>query len=334
MRKVMTKNQKIFIQETKPPDIKATNLVIKTLYSVISPGTELMIIRESGNELLSLGYSASGIVEEVGEKVQGFKKGDIVACYGAPFVSHAEYLSVPHTLCAKVPESVSVQEASLVGIGAIAIHSLRVADLSFGETAVVLGLGLFGQFIAKIANTSAFQVIAFDIHEERARMLREEANLFSTANLLDMEKEISHVTNDLGADAIFLCYGGPSTDITGKSLTWLRDRGKIVIVGDVEPNFPRENLFHKEAQIRIARAGGPGRYDAVYENKGIDYPYGYVRWTQGRNMEFYLRLLAQNRIQVNEFIDEVITLEEIEQAYDHLVHKESSSLTKLIDYQN
>src|SRR5699024_1937150 len=112
MRKVMTKNQKIFIQETKPPDIKATNLVIKTLYSVISPGTELMIIRESGNELLSLGYSASGIVEEVGEKVQGFKKGDIVACYGAPFVSHAEYLSVPHTLCAKVPESVSVQEAS------------------------------------------------------------------------------------------------------------------------------------------------------------------------------------------------------------------------------
>lgn len=301
MKSIVATGQKVHIAEGIKPTIKPSYLVIKTLHSAISPGTELSLIGASDNREITLGYSAVGIVMECGEGVEDYQVGDTVACYGAPYVGHCEFLVVPITLCAKVPAGVEPKEAALAGIGAIAIHALRIAKLEFGETVVVVGLGLLGQMIAKIAEAAAYDVVAFDVQAERVAMLRDKGTIRSFSTLAEMESEIAKCTNNHGADAVLLCAGGKRSALTHQSLEWIRSQGKVVIVGDIEPDFPRELLFGKEAQILISRAGGPGRYDQVYEKQAIDYPYGYVRWTEGRNVAEYLRLVHDKRIDVQAF---------------------------------
>lgn len=333
MKSVIAKDQKVYIEDRPKMDIMPSFLLIKTLYSAISPGTELSLITASNEREISLGYSAVGIVEECGDGITGFQKGDVVACYGAPYVGHSEYLCVPMTLCAKVPQGLDPKEASLAGIGAIAIHALRIAKLAFGEIVVIVGLGLLGQMIAKIAHAAAYDVIAFDTQAERGAMLTEESGITSFSKLEEMEKEIKKHTANRGADAVLLCTGGKRTTLTGQSLEWIRGQGKIVIVGDIEPDFPRELMFGKEAQILISRAGGPGRYDPVYEKQAVDYPYGYVRWTEGRNVAEYLRLVKEKRIKIDSFITEEVNIDQAPAAYKDLINKKSKTLTKLISFR-
>ncbi|MCH1626481.1 zinc-dependent alcohol dehydrogenase [Ferdinandcohnia quinoae] len=332
MRKIIANNKQVEISEDEVPTIKPSYVLVKTMYSVISPGTELSIIGNSEGKQITLGYSAMGEVVECGSNVTDVKKGDLVACYGAPYVQHAEYLLVPKTLYAKVPANVDSKEAALAGIGAIAIHALRIAKLEFGETAVVVGLGLLGQMIAKIANAAAYNVIAFDIHDNRSKMLSEE-NIKSYSSIVGMEKAIQEYTQNNGADAILLCVGGKRSPITHESLKWIRNKGKVVIVGDIEPDFPRELMFGKEAQLLISRAGGPGRYDGIYEQQAIDYPYGFVRWTEGRNIAEYIRLVSERRIDVTPFITDEVPFEEVAGEFEILVNKETTTLTKLIKFQ-
>lgn len=334
LRKIMAYNKAVQIVEGEVPELKRAHLKIKTLYSVISPGTELLTINQSEDRYMSLGYSAVGVVQEMGENVEGFAIGDTVACYGGPYVHHNEILVVPQTLCSKVPEHVNEKEAALSGLGAIAIHALRIAKLQFGETIVVVGLGFLGQLIAKIANASAYNVIAYDIHEERSNMLKEDEHIKAFSTLEDMEAAILKDTNNHGADAVLLCAGGKRSSLTGQSLSWIRNKGKVVIVGDVEPDFPRGPMFGKEAEILISRAGGPGRYDSIYEAEGIDYPYGFVRWTEGRNVGEYLRLVNEDRIDVSDFIKDEINFMDAPKEYEDLVNKKSNVLTKLINYSN
>ncbi|KAA0965486.1 zinc-binding dehydrogenase [Sporosarcina sp. ANT_H38] len=332
MKSIVARSQKVHIIERTKPMIKPSYLLIKTLHSVISPGTELSLIGISEEREITLGYSAVGVVMECGEGVDDYQKGDIVACYGAPYVGHSDCLLVPTTLCAKVPSGVEPEEAALAGIGAIAIHALRIAKLEFGETVVIVGLGLLGQMIAKIANAAAYNVVAFDIQAERAAMLHEETSIRSFSTIPEMESEIENCTRKYGADAVLLCAGGKRSSLTNQSLEWVRQQGKVVIVGDIEPDFPRNLLFAKEAQILISRAGGPGRYDEAYEKQAIDYPYGYVRWTEGRNVAEYLRLVKDKRINVQPFLTDQVGFKDAPAAYEELINKKSMSLTKIINY--
>ena len=186
--------------------------------------------------------------------------------------------------------------------------------------------------IAKIANAAAYNVVAFDIQAERAAMLHEETSIRSYSTISEMESEIVKCTNSHGADAVLLCSGGKRSSLTHQSLEWIRQQGKVVIVGDIEPDFPRNLLFAKEAQILISRAGGPGRYDQVYEKRAIDYPYGYVRWTEGRNVAEYLRLVNDKRINVQPFLMDEVDFQDASAAYEELINKKSTTLTKIINY--
>lgn len=332
MQKIIAHNKRIEIVEDEVPLIKPSYVLIKTMHSVISPGTELSALDNSTGRKIPLGYSAMGVVLECGSGITDVIEGDLVACYGAPYVHHAEKLLVPKTLYAKVPANVKPKEAAFAGIGAIAIHALRVAKLQFGETVVVVGLGLLGQMIAKIANAAAYNVIAYDTHESRAKKLHEDSKIRSFSKQVEMEKEIREITKDNGADAVLLCTGGKRSPLTHESLKWIRNQGKVVVVGDVEPDFPRNLMFAKEAQLLISRAGGPGRYDSVYEAEAIDYPYGFVRWTEGRNVEEYIRLVSEKRIDVSSFITEEISFASAVDEFEDLLNKKSTTLTKLINF--
>ena len=332
MRRIVANNKQVYIVEDETPTVQPSYILVKTLHSAISPGTETSIIKASQEKNSNLGYSAMGEVIECGNEIEDVKKGDLVACYGAPYIHHAEYLLVPKTLYAKVPNNVSPKQASLCGLGAIAIHALRVANLQFGETVVIVGLGVLGQMIAKIANAAAYQVIAYDLDEDRVAMIKEDSNIHAYSTRQEMEDEINYVTNGNGADAVLLCAGGKRSPLTGQSLEWIRNKGKVVVVGDVEPDFPRNLMFAKEAQILISRAGGPGRYDPIYEKQAIDYPYGFVRWTEGRNINEYLRLVSENRIDVSDFITDDVDFEESPTAFDAIINKRSTSLTTIINY--
>jgi threonine dehydrogenase-like Zn-dependent dehydrogenase len=334
MRRIVAHNKKVEIINDEIPSLdgKPSYILVKTKYSVISPGTELTILSNSENKQVHLGYSAMGEVVECGSEITDVKTGDLVACYGAPYVHHDEYLLVPKTLYAKIPESVDPKEAALGGLGAIAIHALRIANLQFGETAVIVGLGVLGQLIAKIANAAAYNVIAYDLSKSRVDMLKEE-NFKSFSSVEEMEEAIRIETNSHGADAVLLCTGGKRSPLTQHCLKWIRTKGKAVIVGDIEPDFPRDLMFAKEAELRISRAGGPGRYDSVYEKEAIDYPYEYVRWTEGRNVAEYIRLIAEKRIDVSPFITETVEFEDAPQEFEKLFEKESTTLTKLIHYK-
>ncbi|MGD6854262.1 zinc-dependent alcohol dehydrogenase [Bacillus infantis] len=333
MKRIVARNKRVEVIEEAMPSIetKPSYVLIKTLYSVISPGTELTILSNSEDKPVHLGYSAVGEVVECGEEITSMKKGDLVACYGAPYVHHDEYLLVPKTLCASVPETVDPKEAALGGLGAIAIHALRIAGLQFGETAVIVGLGVLGQLIAQIAHAAAYNVIAYDLQESRVEMMQQE-NIKAYRSVDEMEHAIQAETDGRGADAVLLCTGGKHSPLTHECLKWIRVKGKAVIVGDIEPDFPRSLMFAKEAQLLISRAGGPGRYDAVYEREAIDYPYEYVRWTEGRNIQEYIRLVHERRINVQPFISKVIEADHAPGEFEKLLDKNSTTLTALIRY--
>lgn len=239
MKYIGAKKGQAAVFEKEIPEIKANYVLVKTAFSAISPGTETTMMNNSGEEIVPLGYCAAGTVIKVGAGVTDFKIGDHVACYGAPYVYHAEYLLIPKTMCAKVPSNVDLKEASLGGIGAISIHALRKADLQFGEIAVVVGMGIFGQIIGQVAANAGYQVLALNRSKPRAELFKTITGLKTFVDEKELEAELAVLTNGQGADAVFLCTGGDSNYLTNKSLEWLRDKGESVIVGDLQPNYDR-----------------------------------------------------------------------------------------------
>ncbi|MCK6259091.1 zinc-binding alcohol dehydrogenase [Fictibacillus sp. KIGAM418] len=333
MKSVAAQEGKITMIESDIPKVQDHYLLVKTAHSVISTGTELSVIRSSRNRTAYLGYSAAGRVVECGKHTDPFSKGDLVACYGVPYVRHSQYLLVPKTLCCSVPDNVQAKEAAFAGVGAIAIHALRMTQLQFGESVVIAGLGVLGQIIAQISHACAYNVLPYEVNASRAELFQSVSKVAVSTTRETLEERIKEKTNGYGADAVLLCAGGGHSPLTNESLEWIRDKGKIVIVGDVEPDFNRSRMFGKEAQILISRAGGPGRYDPGYEKNAQDYPYAFVRWTEGRNMEEFLRLLSEHRIQVNDYLQESIPFEDIHEAYEELQQGKTGVLTKVIDYE-
>lgn len=334
MKAVATQNGRLMVTEVDPPELLPGHVLIRTEYSAISPGTEMSMARRSGEKPVILGYSAAGIVERTGPGVEGIEAGMRLACYGGPYVRHAERLAVPANLTAVVPEPVDPQEAAFAGLGAIAIHALRVANLQFGESVIVVGLGILGNLVSQIAHAAAYRTAALDINPERGKKLRELGlpHVYSTPE--ELEKHLAEAAGQAGADAVVLCASGPGEALINRAMSWLRDRGKIVIVGDLTMEFSRADMFAKEVQVLISRAGGPGRYDAQYERENRDYPIGYVRWTEGRNVGEYIRLLAEGRISVRPLITDVIPLERAEEAYAKYAAGASGTIGTLIRYGN
>lgn len=315
MKAIAAQHGKVVIANLDRPSLPAGHVRIRTEYSAISPGTEMTMIKNSTDHQIVIGYSAVGIIVELGEQVSGLAVGQRVACYGAPYVRHAEELAVPSNLTAIVPDHVSPEEAAFAGLGAIAIHALRIADLRFGESAVVVGLGILGQIIAQISSAAANQVLGFDLNKDRVAGMQKYMNHVYD-NQDELERQILTTTGGHGADSVILCAGGNGEELINSSLKWIRDKGKIVIVGDLTMKFSRELMFGKEAQVLISRAGGPGRYDKGYELENKDYPVGFVRWTEGRNVAEYIRLLAEQRISIKPLISRVVPIDSVEEAYD------------------
>ncbi|OUS74807.1 alcohol dehydrogenase [Paenibacillus sp. MY03] len=316
MKAIAALRSGVAVVDIEKPKLLPGHVGVRTEYSAISPGTELGMIRGSLDDPRILGYSAVGIVEQVGEGAHGFREGQRVACYGAPYTCHAQWLSVPANLAAVVPEHVDAREAAYAGLGAIAIHALRTARLAFGESVIVVGLGILGNLIAQIAHAAAYRTIALDVDAGRADMLRKYGLSQVYDNREKLVGELEEATGGgVGADAVLLCAGGSGSGLIDASLSWLRDRGKIVVVGDLYTEFNRGLMFAKEAQVLISRAGGPGRYDERYERDNVDYPVGYVRWTEGRNTSEYIRLLAERRISVQAMITHEYALDDCERAY-------------------
>ena len=317
MKAVATQSGTIVIAEVQPKELEYGHVRIRTEYSAISPGTELSMVNSASESLLLLGYSAVGIVKQVGDGVSHDLVGQRVACYGAPYVCHAEWLTVPTNLIALVPDKVDPKEAAFAGLGAIAVHALRVADLRFGESAVIVGLGTLGNLIAQIAHAAAYRTVALDTDARRAEMLRQHGLDQVYADQSLMELELSEAGGEGGGGGGVRWVRGAGGAGTNGALAWMRDGGKVVIVGDLSMSYSRELMFQKEAQVLISRAGGPGRYDKQYEQANRDYPIGHVRWTEGRNLEAYIRLLAAERISMKKLITHVYPVARAEEAYDN-----------------
>lgn len=338
MKAVVTYGGEVHLHEMASPLLLPKSVRVKTLYSAISPGTELNLISiPTITNPFPLGYSAVGIVEEVGEEVSEIKPGDRVACYGGPYVFHGETLSVPETLCAKLPEGVSLKEAAFVGMGSVAIHGMRKAELQFGESVLVLGLGILGQIAYQVGVQASYQVIGADLLSERVRLARE-GTKEPNGNVVDLQQEgegalsdlLHQVTGGAGVDAVVITAHSMNRSLIDDALKWVRFRGKIVIVGNMKIAFEREAFFQKEADLLIARAAGPGRYDPHYEREAIDYPLGYIRWTEGRNMRELIRLLHEGRIKLSHLITHEFPFHEAPSAYP--IMKKEHSLGVLLRY--
>jgi 2-desacetyl-2-hydroxyethyl bacteriochlorophyllide A dehydrogenase len=320
---------KTVVEERERPAPGEHQVLVRTEYSAISTGTETMILRAKAN-VPGLGYNSVGIVVEKGAGVDHLELGQRVACYGEG--AHADYRLVPKFLAAPVPDSVDPEEAAFAGLGAIAIHALRQAALQFGEKAVIVGLGILGQIAAQIAQAAAYRVVALDIRPERCEMLKA---LLPEATVCSCAEEVTAATRSAtgaGADSVLLFTGGKTAGLLDQGIGWLRDRGNIVIVGVPDTAFTRNALFHKEAQIRICRAGGPGRYDSKYERDGFDYPEGYVRWTEGRNVEEFVRLLAEKRLALKPLIRHRFDFKDIDRAYRLCLDAPEKTMGVLIRY--
>jgi len=280
---------------------------------------------------ISLGYSSAGIVVDVGEGVKEFHPGDRVACAGGGYAVHAEYVVVPRNLVTRLPENVDFESGAFTTVGAIALHGFRLAQAQVGELVAVVGLGLLGLLTAEIANAAGCRVMGIDVNPWRvakAQSLGINAVVRSTA-----EAASQSLTQGKGFDAVIICADTSSNDPVGLAGNLARDKGKVVAVGAVGMAIPRKVYYEKELEFIVSRSYGPGRYDPEYEEKGQDYPYGFVRWTEGRNLSAVVQLIAEGRLQVQPLITHRFPIERAEEAYALIRGKtKEPSLGVLITY--
>lgn len=270
-------------------------------------------------EATPVGYSSAGEILELGAGAFGFEIGDRVACAGGGHANHAEIVNVPTNLCVRVPEGVSLEAASLTTVASIALHGIRLTDARIGDRIAVVGSGLVGQLAVRLLQAGGIEVVVLDIDPTRV----EQARLAGAAHALvadgDAVRRVLEVTGGVGVDAVLVTAAASSNEPLLTAAAIARDRGSIVLVGAVPIDLPRAPLYDKELSFRVSRSYGPGRYDRDYEERGLDYPIGYVRWTEKRNMEAILALQASGRLRLDDLIDEIVPVEEAALAYERLV---------------
>jgi len=345
------RNGNTILEEVPAPMVRRGQVLIRTHRSLVSLGTERMLvefgkgniiskarqqpekvkqvldkIRTEGlmptleavfnklDEPLPLGYCNAGEVIGVGEGVTEFRVGDRVASNG----HHAEVVSVPKNLCARIPDGVSYEEAAFTVIGAIGLQGIRLVNPTLGETVVVTGLGLIGLITVELLIAAGCNVIGFDFDDKKVALARKKgAKAYNAANS-DVVKIVEGETMGIGCDAVIITASTKSNEVISQAAGMCRKKGRIVLVGVVGLDIQRSDFFKKELSFQVSCSYGPGRYDEEYEQKGIDYPLPYVRWTEKRNFETVLNTMASGRLQVNDLITERVPLSDYRRIYGNM----------------
>ena len=368
MKQVIRKGIKdIIVDEVPDPMITPHHVLIRPVYSLISSGTETASIHQEGvvkqladnpshlrkvwdvmkvegpvrttTEVLAkfsehavIGYSGAGVIYEKHPNVTDLEIGQRVA-YGGEGTGHGETITTGRNLVARVPDNVEFDQACFATLGSIALNAVRIANLSLGDSVVIVGLGLVGQLAAQLARLQGGMVIATDLRPERVDLARKLGahHAFGGEALRDA---VNSVTDGRGADCVIVCAAAKSSGPCLAALEVCRDRGRIVIVGAVDMSFPWNDMYMKEIQLFMSRAYGPGSYDPSYEKQGRDYPVSYVRWTENRNMEEFLRLVSGGEIQLKPLVTHQYPLDQAPEAYQTIMAPGSSTLAVLLKYSD
>jgi len=269
-----------------------------------------------------LGYATAGRVVEVGEGVTGFGVGDHVACAGQDYASHAEVVCVPQNLCARIPDGVELNEAAFTTLGSIAMQGVRQSEARLGEAVAIIGLGLVGQLTMQIAKAAGCRVLGIDVSEAACELAKRcGCDEVAVVPRDDVARIAARLTNDFGVDAVIITASTETNEPIVLAAKISRDRGRVVMVGVTGMEVPRDLFYHKELDFRFSRSCGPGRYDPLYEEKGLDYPIGYVRWTEQRNMEAFLQLLGSKHGDVAALITHTFPIDDAPKAYELITGK-------------
>ncbi|MDJ0636144.1 MAG: bi-domain-containing oxidoreductase [Xenococcaceae cyanobacterium MO_188.B29] len=360
----------IRLETLNQPALKPGGVMVRSVYSVISAGTEGMKVKEGKmsyldkararpdqvkkvmqsvqqqglvatyekvmnklDSLTPLGYSLSGVVTAVSSGAEEFIVGQKVACAGVGYANHAEINFVPKNLVVPVPDNVAMEHAAFTTIGAIAMQGFRQAEMQLGETACVIGLGLIGQLLVQILHAAGINVIGVDLSSERCKLAVEMGAIAAThPNDLRLLSHVRNITSGAGVDCVFLAAGCNSNGPAELAVEIARDRAKVVDIGKTKLDLPWEDYYEKELDVRFSRSYGPGRYDPNYEERGIDYPIGYVRWTEGRNMISFLDLVAKQKIRLEPIISAIHPFREAENIYQEMAEGKLEGLGILFKY--
>lgn len=371
MNQIFVKSGRILVEDVPMPSISDNTILVDVKYSCISAGTELSVVKSSSESLVKkaitqpnnitkfvhktldeglqgtinkvknrleqetpLGYSASGIIKYVGKEVRGFKVGDRVACAGSNIANHADFIEVPTSLAVKAPDNLSLEAASTVTLGCIALQGVRRADAKIGENVVVIGLGILGQISVQLLRAAGCNVIGIDLDDRRIKLAMENENVKGiNSNLCDCVNEVLCLTNGYGADSVIITAATNLSLPLSQAFRMCRKKGRVVLVGTVGIEINREDIYEKELDFYISTSYGPGRYDESYEKNCIDYPYGYVRWTENRNMQAYLDLLANKSVNLENIIEAVYDISNAEDAF-HALTSEKKPLIVLLKYKD
>ncbi len=352
------------LEEVPTPVIKSGHILIKTTKTLVSLGTERMLVQfgkanfiqkakqqpdkvkmvlnkvktdglkptvdavlSKLNQPLPLGYCNVGKVVAVGKGVSEFKIGDRLASNG----HHAEYVLIPKNLAAKIPDSVSDDEATFTVIGSIGLQGIRLLNPTFGETIVVVGLGLIGLVTAELLLANGCQVIGFDFDTEKIKLALEKGiTAVNTAEGFDPVRFVASHTNNVGADGVIITASNKSNEIISQAANMCRKRGRVILVGVIGLHINRADFYEKEISFQVSCSYGAGRYDETYEQKGQDYPIGYVRWTEKRNFQAILQAIATKKLVVNPLITQKIPLANYRDIYLDIKH--SNAIASIIEY--
>ena len=310
------------------------DLVRKVLDKAATDGvlSALSAARTRLDQPTALGYSSAGVVIGVGEGVDGFRVGDPVACAGGGYASHAEIVRIPVNLVAPVPVGVPLEQAAFATVGAIGLHGLRVAEPQIGETVAVIGLGLIGLMVVQMAKASGCRVVGIDLDPRRVELARAlGADLALEGGGPATADAVRALTGGLGVDAALVPAATASSDPVALAAELCRDRGRVVVVGAVGMDLPRPPFYEKELSFRVSRSYGPGRYDPLYEEAGVDYPAGYVRWTENRNLRAVVDLIAEGKLRIEPLISHRIPIADGARAYQ-VITGSDPSLGVLLTY--
>ncbi len=366
MKQVLRRGFSEIVVETVPdPILSSGQVLIRPFYSLISSGTETASIHQHGvlktvadnpshlrtvwnvfaangpagtfaelkarfSAYAVLGYSGAGIVVAKHPSVSDISLGQRVA-YGGEGTGHGEAIAVSRNLIARVPDSLALDHACFTTLGAIALNAVRIARIELGESVAVIGLGLVGQLVAQLARCQGARVIAADLRPERAALARQlgAESILSGGNLT---QQVASLTDGRGADCVILAAASKSPAVAQGAIDLVRDRGRVVVVGAVPLELPWLEMYLKETEVRMSRAYGPGSYDPQYEKQNRDYPLPYVRWTENRNMEEFLRLAASGQVQIAPLITHRFPLEQASEAYRTIMDPDSASLGVALEY--
>ncbi|MFJ4521888.1 bi-domain-containing oxidoreductase [Streptomyces sp. NPDC088810] len=364
------KSGELALLDVPVPGCKPGGVLVRSAYSLISTGTELMKVSEAGMSMLGkarsrpdqvakvvqsvatngvpatyrkvmgkldsytpLGYSLCGVVEQVGAGIDEVKVGDLVACAGNEHALHAELNWVPKNLYARVPDGLAARHAAFGTVGSIALQGVRQGESQLGEVALVIGLGLIGQLVVQLLAASGVRVVGVDPDPVRCELAaRLGAAACGDPASAAVEASVAELTGGHGVDQVYLAAGGGSNQPVELAARLCRDRGRVVDIGKCRLDLPWNAYYEKELDVRFSRSYGPGRYDPEYELEGRDYPIGYVRWTERRNLACFLDLLARGSVDVEPLVSHIADFDDAVETYQRLKDGDLKAVAVLFRY--